>query len=188
MSGPEEKWHNELNSRLSVDFWNKSWKSLSQLKMNNDLKWIQYQILRNILKTNVIVSKFVPLVNPSCSFCNDSQESILHLMYDCRHVQSFWSAFNDFLANNTIPSLDVARTNILFGVKEEKINSLQNTLILLGKKYVWTSKFKGTAPRINIFQNILREYLNNLKMVHSILGKDDDFENTWGLLYLLLLQ
>ena len=96
MSGQEEKCHNELNCILSVDYWNNSWKSLSRLKMNNDLKWIQYQILRNNLKTNVIVSN-IPMVNPTCSFCAVSQENILHLLHDCHHVRAFWSSFNNFL-------------------------------------------------------------------------------------------
>ena len=106
--------------------------------------------------------------------------------YDCHHVREFWDALNDFLTENGIPGLPMSRTNILFGIQDEKPVSFHNTLILLGKKLVWSAKFKDTTPRINIFKYVLRDYLNNLKMVCSILNKDNDFEDTWGLLYLIL--
>ena len=185
-ASPEDKWHNELDCILSVDFWNESWKSLSRLKMNNDLKWIAYQIIRNNLKTNVIVSKFIPIVNPSCSFCAESLENVLHLMYECPHVQNFWRSLNEFLVENSIPPLPMSRTTILFGNHDEKPNSLANTLILLGKKFVWSAKFKDTVPRLNIFKYVLRDYVSNLKMVSNILQKEEEFEQIWGLLYLML--
>ena len=82
--------------------------------------------------------------------------------------------------------LPMGRTTILFGVHDEKANSFLNSLILLGKKFVWSAKFKDTAPRMNIFKYVLRDYVSNLKMVSSILRKEDEFEDIWGLLYLVL--
>ena len=44
----------------------------------------------------------------------------------------------------------MSRNNILFGIQDEMPNSFHNTLILLGKKFVWISKFKDTVPRMTM--------------------------------------
>ena len=186
-SGPENKWHTELGRILSIDFWNKAWISLSRLKLNNDLKWIQLQVLRNILKTNTIVCKFVPLVNDQCDFCHNSQETIRHLLFSCRLVQKFWNDLNLFLADNNIPQLPLNRLNILFGSLSEDCNSRENMLILLAKKFIWTAKFKDTAPKINIFKNTLKYFLYNQNIASEIRNKSDEFDNMWGRLYHILL-
>ena len=183
---PETKWHDELGSYLSIDFWNSSWKLLANLKMNNDLKWLQLQILRNILKTNTIVSKFIPLVNEQCDFCKSNRETISHLMHTCEHSSNFWNGLNQFLTENMVPPVPTSRLNILFGNHREKSNSLENTLILLGKKFLWTSKFKNSIPTINGFKNVLKWYLGNLAVTSEILGKSVEFDEMWGRLYYTL--
>ena len=37
-----------------------------------------------------------------------------------------------------------------------------------------------------IFKYVLRDYVSNLKMVSNILQKEEEFEQIWGLLYLML--
>ena len=185
-SKPETKWHDELDTNLSVDFWNSSWKLLAGLKMNNDLKWLEYQVLRSILKTNTIVSKFIPLVNEQCCFCGASRETISHLLYYCNHSANIWNILNQFLSENNVPTISMTRTNILFGNPKEKSNSLENTLILLVKKYIWCSKFKDSIPTLIGFKNVLKYYLNSLSVTYEILGNSVQFDEIWGRLYYIL--
>ena len=60
-------------------------------------------------------------------------------------------------------------------------------MILLAKKFIWTAKFKDTRPRLNIFKNTLKYYLHNLCAAYEIMDKSDLFEETWGVLYHILL-
>ena len=53
----EEKWHAQLDTNLSVNFWNNAWRLHASMQLNQ-LKWLQCQILRNCLFTNNRVSKF----------------------------------------------------------------------------------------------------------------------------------
>ena len=48
----ENKWHEELGCLFSVDFWNSTRKLCANIKLDNKLKWLQYQIIRNSLQTN----------------------------------------------------------------------------------------------------------------------------------------
>ena len=73
LSVREEKWHNELNCTFSIDFWNKTYNLTSNIKNDNKLKFLQYQINRNSLYTNYRVNKFKNDISPYCTFCSGSQ-------------------------------------------------------------------------------------------------------------------
>ena len=62
----EQKWHIELNSTFSIFFWEKARKLCASIKYENPLKWLQFQIIRNSLQTNAIVSHFIENVGPEC--------------------------------------------------------------------------------------------------------------------------
>ena len=75
----EEKWHSELQALHSIDFWDKTRKLYSSISFNNNLKWLQFQIVRNSLQTNYIVSHFIRNISPLCKFCGQADEQISHL-------------------------------------------------------------------------------------------------------------
>ena len=93
---------------------------------------------------------------------------------------------NQFLSDNNVPNISTSRTTILFGNPKEKSNSLENTLILLVKKFLWTSKFKESIPTLNGFKNVLKYYLDSLSVTYEILGNSVQFDETWGRLYYTL--
>ena len=64
----ESKWHEQLGNVLSVPCWNSCYYFVSNIKNDNVIKYFQYQIVRGNLKTNDIVSKFIPLVNETTKF------------------------------------------------------------------------------------------------------------------------
>jgi hypothetical protein len=64
----ENKWHTELNLHFSINFWEDSRRLCASIEYDNQLKWLQLQIIRNCLQTNYIVSHFKPNVSPVCSY------------------------------------------------------------------------------------------------------------------------
>ena len=58
---------------------------MKTLNYDNKLKFFQFTINRNTIKTNYIVNKFKPEVNPECSFCHNVDEKLNHL---------FWLTYN----------------------------------------------------------------------------------------------
>ena len=85
----ERKWHGELGTIYSIDFWNKTWYFCASICIDNRLLWLQYQIVRNSLQTNYIVSHFIRNVSAKCHYCQDSNsnELISHLFYSCNVVK-----------------------------------------------------------------------------------------------------
>ena len=96
-------WHTVLNSVLAVTFWDKCWRSLAHLtNVDFKMRWVQIQIHRHILPTNYSVNKYRPDVDPLCSFCAQSLESIYHLFWQCSKVQALWEHLKSLLIKENI--------------------------------------------------------------------------------------
>ena len=136
----EDKWHQELNTVFSLDFWSGSYRLMSQLKWDNKMKWLQYNIIRSCLKTNNTVNHFMPNVSPLCTYCGLEPERILHLFVTCERVKNFWQEVHDFFIQlNFFVPLD--RSKILFGIHHKPPDSTVNYILLAGKQYIWRNKF-----------------------------------------------
>ena len=94
----ENLWHLELNQHLSVQFWDNAKRLCASINFDNQLRWLQFQIVRNSLQTNYIVSHFKPNVSPTCSYCRNldnlernlnNLEKISHLFWTCVSVSEF---------------------------------------------------------------------------------------------------
>ena len=79
LSSREEKWHEELGMVLTPQFWNNTYSRTAEIKNDNRLKWLQFQIHRNILYTNYRVNKYDRQVSPYCTFCLQEDASTTNL-------------------------------------------------------------------------------------------------------------
>ena len=134
------------------------------------------------MKTNSIVSKFVPDVNENCFNC-DEKETPLHLLYNCVHTQTFLRDLNIWLTNiRQKYAIPINRLNILFGLHNEDANSERNLTIMVAKKFIWIQKFKKYIPTLVGFQRYFLDFLLNLKTVHAIKNDSDWFSECWDIL------
>ena len=76
LASKENAWHNELGFLVTVDKWNAAYRNCSNIKNFNEIKWMQFQILHRSLKTNRILSNFIPEISNICSFCKFAPENI----------------------------------------------------------------------------------------------------------------
>ena len=179
-SRQEEKWHNELGTILSVPFWDNCHRFVNEIKNNNIIKYFQYQILRGMLKTTTIVSHFVAVVQEECSFGCGHRETISELFWGCPRVQHFWDQLKQYtFLTLRIPS-EFSRLNILFGDHEESPDSIQNTILLTAKKYIWMEKFRQLSPDLGRFLKYLKDSLATMKMISIIRNKELIFNDQWA--------
>ena len=177
----EDKWNANLACILSVQFWDNSWRLLASIKNNNFAKWIQCQTLRSSLFTNNRVSKFKPNVSDQCDFCGDHVETPLSLFYQCEHehTQQFWAEVKTFLLNFRI-NFHNSRLCILFGIHDQLWDSVENSIILLGKRFIWAAKHKKTLPNFSNFRNSLKDYLAVLGVCHTLVHTRVLFDDQWA--------
>ena len=176
----ESRWHEQLGTVLSVPYWNSCHYFVNNIRNDNVIKYFQYQIVRGNLKTNAIVSKFIPLVNETCSFGCQTKETIIDLLWECPIVKNFWDALEDFLTNTIHMPTHFTRLKILFGDHDEGVDSVNNILVLVAKRFVWCQKFRPLRPTLCNFIKYFVNYLETLKMVNVIKNNEDEFNDHWG--------
>ena len=182
----ETRWHNELGTVYGVDFWAKTYFLAANIKFENRIKWLQFQINRNSLFTNYKVNKFKPNISPLCTFCGHQEnfprfELVSHLFYDCDYILNLWQNIRNWLATlGTIIPLE--RAKLLFGVHNEQSNSVINYIILSAKSYIWKAKFTTKNLALIDFQKFLYHKLSEIKNIFNLMGKENEFES-WNVIY-----
>ena len=139
----EQKWHLELNTQLSVISWDKIRKLSASINYENPIKWLQFQIVRNSLQTNAIVSHFINNVSPECQYCQTETEVISHLFWHCPIVSQFLNDVFTFVCNTGL-QFRPTKVQFLFGYLDQTFNTPCNYLALHLKKFIWKTKFKET--------------------------------------------
>ena len=169
----ERKWEVELGTMQGNEFWEKTYLLTKDIFYDNRLKWMQYQIVRGTLKTNKIISKFIPSVNANCTFCQNSVETILHLFWDCEIVSTFLEAIYDyFITRWDAVSVIPTRKEFIFGKKTKRMYTPENLLILYVKYYIWVIRCR----KINLnFTGFLKWFRFELKINHMAFIDNPNF-------------
>ena len=183
----ENRWHTELQQTFGVDFWNKTYNLAANIKNENKMKFLQFQINRNSLYTNYKVNKFKNHISPYCSFCSPDPdlaqdghrlphpELVSHLFFDCDIVHNLWIEVQSWLRMFNI-NLPFDRKSILFGLVNEESNSVLNYIILSVKYFIWKTKFQSQELFFQPFKHFLKNKLTDLKNSLIYIEMEDKFE------------
>ena len=177
----ENKWHIELNVTFGVDLWAKIYAKSAEIKYENKMKWLQFQINRNSLFTNVKVNKFKRHISHLCSLCGESPEQISHLFYHCSRVSQLLKNIQEWLASFNVDfQLDIIR--VLFLKLDESPFSVTNFTILCFKNFIWRAKFSQGEVILPLFLNYFFSKLKDLKEALIYCNKMYEFDR-WNSIF-----
>ena len=91
-----------------------------------------------------------------CTFCNEFDETIEHLMLNCSYSMLFWNDVIQWLNTFQINIDLLSETTILFGIFDNGDFKLINHLILIGKQVIYTCTARKIKPNLPIFLTKLR--------------------------------
>ena len=180
----EDKWHQEINARYSIQFWDNARRLCTSIRYDNPLKWLQYQILRNSLQTNYIVSHFIPNITRECQFGCQMDEKVSHIFWFCPIVAVFLNDVFNFISKTGL-NFQPTREQFLFGYQNLQFNNPKNYLALVVKKFIWTSKFKFGNLSMVGFKYYLKSVLSDLKVLYN-LKKNENMFDVWNNLFNIL--
>jgi len=125
-----------------------------------------------------------------CDFCNASSESNIHLCWECPIVQLFWCQIKNFLnekLNTSIESMLTYQTISFCNVdinNQIKSNCI-NYIIILGKYFIFKSKYQKTIPNFIDFIYYLKHNLNLEGLIAEMKGKTDAHQMKWNIFTVL---
>ena len=71
------------------------WKSIYLLPrhvtLDTNLRMFQYKLLNNVLYLNNMLFRFKKVDSPLCSYCNEEEETLLHLFHSCLKTKQLWN-------------------------------------------------------------------------------------------------
>jgi len=150
---------NSLDCDLVALDWKEIYILPRRVTIDSYSRCFQYKILNRILYTNSMLFKMNLVPSPKCSFCQEHDESLEHLLVHCKFSQSFWSTVASWLISLTY--IDIRHINermILLGIFSNiEYNKLINHIIIIGKQVIYSCRCKNLKPNLKLLQIKLRE-------------------------------
>jgi hypothetical protein len=117
-----------------------------------------------------------------CSFCKQDKDTVFHYLWDCKHVQSFWSDFLVWFKDKCVNSdrLFFNPQLILFGRDGKTVTDEGFDFILLHARFfVYKCRINNILPTVQGFIPYLVNVYKTDKYVHAIEMKQDKFTLKW---------
>jgi hypothetical protein len=153
------KWNNFFNN-LS---WTKIFYLCHKTTVDCQLKWFQLRLIYRALPTNRYLFLRKIVQSASCSICNNGEETIIHLMWHCEHVNMFWKDLQELIVTKCshVTNFRFSEVLVLFGVQENMYtDKALDFIILLAKFYIYKCKWNFSRPALPIFLKFLKSRYN----------------------------
>ena len=141
------KWSNDLINIPNSNVWDirSIYEIVFKTTKDSKLQWFQYRINHRILGTNYLLKKMNITQDESCSFCNNSPETILHLFWMCDISKNFWSQVRTYINSKCGLNMNEFTVfDILFG--NTKLDRVINIILLQAKLFLYQSKLNHQLP------------------------------------------
>ena len=132
--------------------WDKVYSLPFRSTLESKTREFQYKILNYIVFTNEKLYRLGLVASPICTFCQETAESIEHLLFSCKVSSEFWKHVLSWLKDNGIYIETLKEWDIILGkfdIKDSFI--LINHLLLLGKYYIYSKKCQNSLPTVHGF-------------------------------------
>ena len=119
-----------------------------------------------------------------CNFCGVSEETLLHMFWDCAKVQSFWKLFIDWLHRNVVHCMNInlSKKLILFGrVANIVTDKVFDLLILCAKYHIFTCKMNKKTPHFQTFLKTMNQTFECERYNAMICNAAGKFHKNWRL-------
>ena len=139
------KWSAELGEEVCSNIYefNKEFQYIYKLTNITKLRSFQYRLLQRGLVTNINLFKWKIRDSPNCLQCHQTQESTLHMLWECPKVQVLWVELWKYLTDRfSVNIIEPTAKSILLN-RVVKGNHVINFICLLTKQYIYRQRCLG---------------------------------------------
>ena len=162
--------------------WKKIFRHCFANTTDTKLRWFQSRILHRLLPTHKYLFLCGIMEEPTCNFCHIEDQTILHLMVECRYVQQFWKEFQEQIVNKNAFNINLVADArlILFGVKDNvQTDPVLDFLILYAKFFIYKCKLDNKLPTLQAFLPLIKHRHMLEKYKASVNCKLTQFNQVW---------
>ena len=149
---------------------------------NTKLLDFQFRILHNAIITNIQLKKWGIKNCDNCSFCGNTQETLIHLLLNCPHSSTIWSEMSNYIHHHAGVYMNMDDTEIILGVKEKPFANFYNTISTIIKQYIYSCRCLSVKP---VFRVVLEKIKFEKYAEKSFAVKNNkimDWSSKWELL------
>ena len=132
-----------------------------RVTLDTNLRIFQYKLL-NVLYLNNILFRFKKVDSPFCSYCNEEEETPLHLFHSCLKIKQLWKKLRKYFSK-FINILHSTQQSSVLGIFDNNQHSeLINHLLLIFKFYIYSAR---NTKQLN-FDNLMIT-IKNIKEIEK---------------------
>ena len=173
------KWKNYLD--IEDDRWRSYCQIPFQSTLDTNMRWFQIKILNRILYMKDALYKFGFVTDKKCTFCNNSEETILHVFCLCHYSNVIWSKLESWILDNTGQKIILSNQNKLFGFCGLNNNAL-NCILIVVRREICFAKSQNKLPLFEKIISALKLYYEMEKYIYQTNLKEKKLLKKWFLL------
>ena len=154
---------------VGVD-WSRIYMLGRKITIDNYSRQFYFKLTHNILYLNRALNRMNLVESSLCSFCNNAEETPIHLFAECDYVVRLWSQIQDFFRSCLNLEDLTPQSAILGWYQDGELKILKNQILLIFKmvlykdrelKYCGLERFLNKLRSIKIIEQVIssnREY------------------------------
>ena len=172
----KSKWENIYN--IENETWEEIYSSPFKLPVSTLLQWFQFRINHRLLSTRSYLFKLKITDNPMCLSCQDINETIKHMLWDCPETKTFLHQLQHLLHTRNI-YLNLNEELFIFNIGKQY--SLMLLVVILEiKYYIFSSKRLSIPLSINAFKNKINWSFKTYERIAIQNKKLESFEKEYN--------
>ena len=167
----------------TYQFEDESWKKIFlwpfSITKDTALQWYQTRINHHILATNQFLHKIKYIDNASCSFCAEQEESIYHLLWECKYTKALLEELRKWLSDNNI-FINVSEISFIFGLYNKCTSIAEQQILLETKYYIYFCKCSKASLNLKALKRRLILLYDTTKKAAVFENSLENFFQTWA--------
>ena len=178
-----DSWKVDCNLDNPTDTLQKAFAVSFKCTLDPTLRNFNFKFLHRIIPTNSYLYKAKLNDSPICNFCNEYEQTLIHMYSTCKVISSFWKEVLSWLKEKRIIDNDLSLSEILVLYVQKKHFLLLNTVFNVCKYFIFCCKCKNNMPSMQAFLNCLRSLYELECQVSLIKNKTSTNYKKWSNLF-----
>ena len=174
------KWCDTLNLNLTKEDYLVLIGTLYQATKSTKLRAFQYRLMNYSIITNCQRLKWKKRDNALCTFCQLEDETLYHLLLNCKVSKNIWNAVHDYICERTGIRIQFSNQQILLGIIDFEYCEMYNHVFTIVKQYLYATRCLDVKPNTIAVVKKINDDIESEKIIAYKNNTIRKFEKKWN--------